>query len=85
LTVGAHRLWSHRSFKVNLPLEIFLAILQTFTFQNSIYIWARDHRVHHKHSDTDADPYNINRGFLFSHLGSYVMKKSPEFKEKGSF
>lgn len=37
-------------------------IFQTFSFQQSIYDWARDHRVHHKFTDTDADPHNSKRG-----------------------
>jgi stearoyl-CoA desaturase (delta-9 desaturase) len=30
--------------------------------QGSIWHWDRDHRVYHKHSETDADPYNATRG-----------------------
>uniref|UniRef100_A0A8D9F423 Acyl-CoA desaturase n=1 Tax=Cacopsylla melanoneura TaxID=428564 RepID=A0A8D9F423_9HEMI len=45
--------------------------------------WSRDHRVHHKYSDTNADPYNINRGFFFSHIGWLMVKKHPELLEKG--
>jgi stearoyl-CoA desaturase (delta-9 desaturase) len=52
--------------------------------QNSIYEWCRDHRVHHKHSETNADPHNAKRGFFFSHMGWLLMKKHPEVIEKGS-
>lgn len=61
ITAGAHRLWSHRSYKAKLPLRILLLIFHTMTFQYSLINWARDHRVHHKYSDTDADPHNIRR------------------------
>ena len=54
---GSHRLWSHRSYKARLPLRILLMIMQTMSLQNDIYDWCRDHRLHHKHSDTNADPY----------------------------
>ena len=37
-------------------------------FQNSVIEWSRDHRVHHKHVETNADPHNSNRGFFFSHM-----------------
>lgn len=50
--------------------------------QNSMYTWARDHRVHHKYSDTDADPHNASRGFIFSHFGWLLFKKHPLVKEK---
>lgn len=62
ITAGAHRLWAHRTYKAKLPLRILLAILQTASFQNHIYEWARDHRAHHKFTDTDADPHNATRG-----------------------
>lgn len=38
----------------------------------------RLHRVHHKYSETDADPTNSNRGFFFAHIGWLMMKKHPE-------
>lgn len=83
ITAGAHRLWSHKAYKARLPLRIILMILQTVAFQNSIYEWARDHRVHHKFTDTDADPHNASRGFFFSHMGWLLIRKHPEVKEKG--
>ena len=51
--------------------------------QNCLYIWCRDHRVHHKWSDTDADPHNTLRGFFFSHVGWLLRKKHPEMRRKG--
>ncbi|XP_050508831.1 (11Z)-hexadec-11-enoyl-CoA conjugase-like isoform X1 [Diabrotica virgifera virgifera] len=83
ITCGVHRLWSHKAYKAKLPLRIFLMLMQTSTLQNNIYIWARDHRLHHKYTDTDADPHNSNRGFFFSHVGWLLMKKHPEVKHKG--
>lgn len=63
ITAGAHRLWSHRSYKARLPLRLFLIIANTMAFQNDVYEWARDHRAHHKFSETHADPHNSRRGF----------------------
>jgi stearoyl-CoA desaturase (delta-9 desaturase) len=40
-------------------------------------------RVHHKYSDTSADPHNSKRGFFFSHIGWLMMKKHPDVKAKG--
>lgn len=45
--------------------------------------WARDHRMHHKYSETDADPHNATRGFFFSHIGWLLVRKHPDLKEKG--
>lgn len=83
VTAGAHRLWSHRSYKASLPLRIFLAFGNSMAFQNDIYEWARDHRVHHKFSETDADPHNAVRGFFFSHIGWLLVRKHPDVIEKG--
>ncbi|XP_030751335.1 stearoyl-CoA desaturase 5-like [Sitophilus oryzae] len=83
ITAGVHRLWTHRSYKANLPLRIFLMLCQSATLQNDIYVWARDHRVHHKYTDTDADPHNVNRGFFFSHVGWLLCKKHKDVIEKG--
>jgi len=52
--------------------------------QNDIYEWCRDHRVHHKFSETDADPHNAKRGFFFSHMGWLCLKKHPDVFVKGS-
>ncbi len=51
--------------------------------QNDIYEWSRDHRVHHKYSETNADPHNATRGFFFSHMGWLCLKKHPAVKAKG--
>ena len=83
ITCGAHRLWSHRSYKATWPLRLLLMLFNSMASQNSIFEWARDHRVHHKYSETDADPHNAKRGFFFSHVGWLLMKKHPDVITKG--
>ena len=83
ITGGAHRLWSHRSYKAKWPLRLIIALAQTIAVQNDIFEWSRDHRVHHKFSETDADPHNARRGFFFAHMGWLMMKKHPEVKRRG--
>ncbi|XP_050307147.1 acyl-CoA Delta-9 desaturase-like [Anthonomus grandis grandis] len=83
-TGGAHRLWSHRSFKATWQLRLFLMICQTISVQNSIIQWVRDHRLHHKYLDTDADPHCYQRGMFFSHAGWLLTRKHPEVKKKGA-
>ncbi|XP_054158790.1 stearoyl-CoA desaturase 5-like [Oppia nitens] len=80
---GAHRLWSHRSYKARLPLRVLLMLLNTLALQNTIYDWCRDHRGHHKFSETDADPHNSRRGFFFSHMGWLMVRKHQLVVEKG--
>ncbi|KAL0132478.1 hypothetical protein PUN28_000318 [Cardiocondyla obscurior] len=83
ITAGAHRLWAHRSYKAKWPLQLLLVIMNTIAFQDAAIDWARDHRVHHKYSETDADPHNAKRGFFFSHIGWLLCRKHPEVKAKG--
>jgi len=83
ITAGAHRLWTHRTYKAKLPLRMFLGFFNTIAFQTPLYIWARDHRVHHTYSETDADPHNANRGFFFAHMGWLCMRKHPYVTTRG--
>ncbi|KAK9874704.1 hypothetical protein WA026_005524 [Henosepilachna vigintioctopunctata] len=83
ITGGAHRYYTHKAFKAKIPLRIIMMLGFTSTGQNSIFHWVRDHRVHHKFSDTDADPHNAARGFFFSHCGWLLMKKHPDVIEQG--
>ncbi|OQR75554.1 stearoyl-CoA desaturase 5-like [Tropilaelaps mercedesae] len=66
-----------------MPLRIVLMLLQTTAGQNSIYIWCRDHRMHHKYTETDADPHTTTRGMFFAHMGWLMMKKHPEVVRLG--
>ncbi|GJQ73937.1 Desat1 [Trypoxylus dichotomus] len=82
VTCGAHRLWSHRSYKAKAPLKIILVIIETLAFQFSVIRWARDHRVHHRYTDTDADPYNAKRSLFFAHAGWVLTEKHPDVVAK---
>ncbi|XP_046916925.2 acyl-CoA desaturase [Dermatophagoides farinae] len=79
---GAHRLWTHRAYRAHFLLRIFLMICQTLALQLSILQWCLFHRVHHKYSDTDADPHNAKRGFFYSHMGWIFTDRHPEYLEK---
>ncbi|KAI7870831.1 delta-9 desaturase [Spinellus fusiger] len=69
ITAGYHRLWAHRAYQATTPLKIMLIIMSTAAFQGTIDWWVRDHRSHHRWTDTDKDPYCANRGFFYSHIG----------------
>ena len=83
VTAGAHRLWTHRCYKATLPFRILLMCFDCIAMQNSILIWSRDHRLHHKYAETHADPHNANRGFFFAHVGWLLMLKHPQVLIKG--
>lgn len=83
VTAGAHRLWAHKTYKAKLPMQIALMFFNCISMQNHILEWSRDHRVHHKYTETDADPHNAERGFFFAHIGWLLMKKHPDVIIKG--
>ncbi|MCD6060862.1 MAG: acyl-CoA desaturase, partial [Moraxellaceae bacterium] len=70
ITGGYHRLWAHRAYEAHWSLKIFFMLFGAMAIQNSILIWASSHRTHHRNvDDVDGDPYSINRGFFFAHIG----------------
>jgi stearoyl-CoA desaturase (delta-9 desaturase) len=83
ITAGVHRLWAHRSYNATLPYRVLLMLFNSIANQGPIYHWARDHRVHHKYSETDADPHNATRGFFFAHMGWLLVKKHPKYVSCG--
>ncbi|CAG2121865.1 unnamed protein product, partial [Medioppia subpectinata] len=74
---GVHRLWTHRAYKATPALRYLLMTLAIMSLQHNVYKWCRDHRVHHRYADTDADPQDIRRGFFFAHIGWLVCRKHP--------
>ncbi|KAH0579036.1 hypothetical protein H2248_003197 [Termitomyces sp. 'cryptogamus'] len=71
---GYHRLWSHRSYNASPLLQVFLLCGGSSAVQGSCFWWARSHRSHHRHTDTDLDPYNANRGLFWTHIGWMIFK-----------
>ena len=74
ITLGYHRLFSHLSFKASWPVRLLTLIFGATAMENSALEWCSDHRRHHKHTDDDEDPYNIQRGFFFAHMGWIMMR-----------
>jgi sn-1 stearoyl-lipid 9-desaturase len=68
ITLGWHRLLSHRSFQVPKWLEYFFAFCGTLALQGGIIWWVGLHRHHHLHSDEDVDHHDSKKGFIWSHV-----------------
>jgi sn-1 stearoyl-lipid 9-desaturase len=68
ITLGWHRLLSHRSFQVPKWLEYFFAFCGTLALQGGIIWWVGLHRHHHLHSDQDVDHHDSKKGFIWSHV-----------------
>ncbi|EQC25620.1 hypothetical protein SDRG_16516 [Saprolegnia diclina VS20] len=84
ITGGVHRLWAHKSYKAHGIVRFFLMLCNSVANQGTIYHWSRDHRVHHKYSETEADPHNAKRGMFFAHIGWLLVKKDPKVIEAGN-
>ncbi|XP_073992385.1 acyl-CoA Delta12-desaturase [Rhodnius prolixus] len=80
ITLGSHRLWTHRTYSATLPLRLFLAFCQTLTCQCSIFNWVLHHKVHHKFHGTKNDPCNYRHGFFFCHLSNHCLEANPEIE-----
>ncbi|KAI9182919.1 stearoyl-CoA 9-desaturase [Blastocladiella emersonii ATCC 22665] len=77
ITAGYHRLWSHRAYAAAWPYRLWMALAGAGSIQGSIKWWARRHRVHHRYTDTDKDPYSAHRGLLWSHFLWLMVKPGP--------
>ncbi len=69
VTLGYHRLLSHRAFEVPHWLERFFATCGALSCQHGPIDWVGLHRHHHTFSDTDPDHHNSHKGFWWSHMG----------------
>lgn len=62
ITVGFHRLLTHRSFQTAKPLEYLFAVLGSMAVQGPVISWVADHRKHHAHTDEEGDPHSPHVG-----------------------
>jgi stearoyl-CoA desaturase (Delta-9 desaturase) len=80
ITVGFHRLFTHRSFDAPRPLRNFFAIAGSMAVEGSVISWVAAHRRHHAFSDKEGDPHSphldegeglagVLRGLWHAHLG----------------
>jgi stearoyl-CoA desaturase (Delta-9 desaturase) len=80
ITLGYHRLFTHRSFKTTRGMRAVLAVLGSMAVQGSVVEWTATHRKHHVHSDEPGDPHSPHlherrgwrgavSGLAYAHLG----------------
>jgi stearoyl-CoA desaturase (delta-9 desaturase) len=67
VTVGFHRLFTHRAFKTSTPVRAILAALGSAAIEGPVISWVADHRKHHVFSDQEGDPHSPHVGWLFVH------------------
>jgi stearoyl-CoA desaturase (Delta-9 desaturase) len=80
VTVGYHRLFTHRSFRTKRPVRAVLAVLGSAALEGPVVAWVADHRKHHAFSDRPGDPHSPHvghggglrgtlRGLFHAHVG----------------
>jgi stearoyl-CoA desaturase (delta-9 desaturase) len=79
ITVGYHRLFTHRAFDAPRPVRYTLAVLGSMAVQGSLIDWVADHRKHHAFTDEDGDPHSPHghggglagafKGLVYAHMG----------------
>lgn len=78
ITLGWHRLLTHRAFDCPRWLRVTLTALGCLTLQHGPIEWVGTHRLHHKHTDHDNDPHSPKHGFLWSHMRWTFLKTEPD-------
>lgn len=86
ITLGFHRLLTHRSLAVPKPLEYALAVLGSLALQGGPIEWVAQHRKHHAHTDRPGDPHNARRGMKWAHCDwlfrTNVDRLTPEMRAR---
>lgn len=69
ISLGYHRLHTHRSYQCPLWLEYFFAVCGTLTLEGGPIFWVATHRIHHQKSDQQGDPHSPRDGAFWAHIG----------------
>ncbi len=91
VTIGFHRLFTHKSFEARRPLKIALALVGSLSFQGSLIGWVADHRRHHMFTERDGDPHTPMRppeqplgrlrGLIHAHVG-WLFEHADQSRQK---
>jgi len=76
ISLGYHRLHTHRSYRLPRPLEYLLAVCGTLTLEGGPIFWVATHRIHHQFSDRPGDPHSPRDGAWWSHIGWLLVGES---------
>jgi stearoyl-CoA desaturase (delta-9 desaturase) len=93
VTIGFHRLFTHRSFKTTGPLRVLFAVLGSAAMEGPVIEWVAYHRRHHAFSDHEGDPHSPHvghgsgvkgalRGLFYAHVGWVVFSDEPANEER---
>jgi len=90
ITIGFHRLFTHRSFEAPAAVRFVLAVAGSMATQGALMQWVGTHRRHHQHSDEEEDPHsphghgrgvwNTFKGFWHAHTGWLLASEQAEMQ-----
>ena len=83
ITVGFHRLLTHRAFQTHAWLERTFAVLGSLSVQGSVMDWVADHRKHHAHTDREGDPHSPHVGHGSGLAGSLARPRRLAARDPG--
>lgn len=78
ITVGYHRLFAHHTYKAHPVAQWLLLFFGAAAFEQSALKWSSQHRNHHLYTDTDLDPYSVNKGFWHAHMDWLISWERPQ-------
>jgi len=91
ITVGFHRLFTHRSFKAPRPVQAVLAVLGSMAVEGPLLHWVANHRGHHQHSDHSDDPHTPHghgerlidqaKGMFHAHVGWIIRPRQQDMSK----
>jgi stearoyl-CoA desaturase (delta-9 desaturase) len=93
ITVGFHRLFTHRSFKTSPPMRVLWAVLGSMALEGPVIEWVAYHRRHHRFSDAEGDPHSPHvghgsgvlgavRGLFYAHVGWVLFSDEPAEEDR---
>lgn len=84
ITIGFHRMLTHRSFETSKPLKALLLIMGCMAWESSPMIWAPTHIKHHAHSDEEDDPHSPLVSLWHAHVG-WLFDQASDIESYGSW
>jgi stearoyl-CoA desaturase (delta-9 desaturase) len=93
ITIGFHRLFTHRAFKTSAPMRLLWAALGSMALEGPVIEWVAYHRRHHRFSDQEGDPHSPHvghgdgvggaiRGLFYAHVGWVLFSDESAEEEK---
>jgi fatty-acid desaturase len=79
ISLGYHRLHTHRSYKIARPFEYFFAVCGAMTLEGGPISWVATHRLHHQLSDHKGDPHSPRDGVWWAHAGWLLFGESAQY------